>query len=182
MMNGSNKESRLVEIICAKILAPIIRTKFDQLCCGCKKHEQECLMLTEFEKWRMYGFEILVENKNTICLEVMNVFEILNIHFGNRFAEQLSDMEKSADFELMELLFRLCERNQPLVKVLSDFSCWDSQTDPLADFALCYFSLPPSFKYFVKGTDETFVSHKRDHKKAYRGYIKHSLQQHFDKL
>ena len=51
---------------------------------------------------------------------------------------------------LMESLLQVYEDNQPLVKVLSDLSDWDPQIDSLANFALCYFSLPPSFKYFVK--------------------------------
>ena len=168
--------------ICAKVLAPAIKTKFDQLCCGCKEYEQDCLMLTEFEKWQIYGPDAMNKNKHTTCLEVTNVLKILNVSFENRVVNHLSDMEKSTDLKLMELLFRLYEENQSLVKVLSDLSDWDPRIDPLADFAVCYFSLPPSFKYFVKGKDETFRSHEQDHREAYRGYLKDKLQQHFDKL
>ena len=45
-----------------------------------------------------------------------------------------------------------------------------------------YFSLPPSFKYFVKGKDETFRSHEKDHRKAYHNYLKDKLQEHFNNL
>ncbi len=58
-MNSSNKKLRLIEIICAKVLACVIDSKFNQLCCGCKEYDQDCLMLEEFERWRMYGLDAM---------------------------------------------------------------------------------------------------------------------------
>ncbi len=40
IMNTLNKALRLVEIICAKGIARVIDSKFNQLCGGCKEYEQ----------------------------------------------------------------------------------------------------------------------------------------------
>ncbi len=181
-MSGSNKALRLVEIICAKVIACVIDSKFKQLCCGCKEYEQDCLMLAEFEKWRMYGPDAMEETKHGIWLEVRNVLKILNVPFEKHLTDHLSHLQKSSDLMLMESLSQVYEDNQSLVKVLCDLSDWDPQTDPLEDFAVCYFSLPPSFKYFVKGKDETFRSHEKEHRKAYQNYLYEKLQELFNKL
>ncbi len=181
-MNGSNKKLRLIEIICAKVLARVIDSKFNQLCCGCKEYDQDCLMLEEFERWRMYGLDAMEETRHTVWLEVSNVLKILDFPFEKPLIDHLSSLQKSPDLMLMESLLQVYEDNQPLVKVLSDLSDWDPQIDPLANFALCYFSLPHSFEYYVKGTDETFRSHEKDHRKAYHNYLKDKLQEHFNNL
>ena len=98
-------------------------------------------MLEEFERWRMYGLDAMEETRYTVWSEVSNVFKILDFPFEKRLIDHLSSLQESTDLILMESLLEVYEDNQPLVKVLSDLSDWDRQIDPLADFAVCYFSL-----------------------------------------
>ncbi len=181
-MNGSNKKLRLIEIIYAKVLARVIDSKFNQLCCGCKEYDQDCLMLGIREManvWtRCYGGNY----RHTVWTEVSNVLKILDFPFEKPLIDHLPSLQKSPDLMLVESLLQVYKDKQPLVKVLSDLSDWDPQIDPLANFAMCYFSLPPLFKYFVRGTDETFRSHEKDHRKAYHNYLKDKLQEHFNNL
>ncbi len=102
---------------------------------------------------------------------VCSLTELLSVeklHPDQTFVESLLQVYQDKD-------------NQPLLHVLCDLSKWDPQTDPLANFAVCYFSLPPKFKYFVKATKETFESHEKKHKKAYQDYLENKLQE-FSKL
>ena len=93
-------------------------------------------------------------------------------------------MEKNPDQTLVESLLRVYQDkdNQPFFHALYDLFNWDRQTDPLADFAFCYFSMPPSFKYFIKGTEKTFRSYENYHKKAYQEYLENKLLEQFELL
>ncbi len=108
-MNGSNKKLRLIEIICAKVLARVIDSKFNQLCCGCKEYDQDCLMLEEFERWRMYGLDAMEETRHTVWSEVSNVLKILDFPFEKRLIDHLSSLQKSTDLILMESLLEVYE-------------------------------------------------------------------------
>ena len=92
-----------MEIICAKVIARVVDSKFKQLCCGCKEYEQDCLMLEEFEKWRMYGPDAMEETKHGIWLEVRNVLKILNVPFEKHLIDHLSHLQKSPDLMLSHL-------------------------------------------------------------------------------
>ena len=83
---------------------------------------------------------------------------------------------------LFESLVQVYEEDHSLVRVLCDLSDWDPQTDPLEEFSVCFFSLPPKFKYFVKGKDQTFESHEKEHRKAYQNYLYEKRQELFNKL
>ena len=116
--------------------------------------------------------------------EFVDTLRILNIEVHKDFTDHLLLLEKNPDQTFVESLLQLYQDkdNQPLLHVLCDLSKWDPQTDPLANFAVCYFSLPPKFKYFVKGTKETFESHEKDQRKAYQDYLENKLREQFSKL
>ena len=50
---------------------------------------------------------------------------------------------------------------------------WKQKEDesPLFDFCDVFFSSPPSYRYTVKSSEETFTSHETDHKKAYEEFL-----------
>ena len=48
---------------------------------------------------------------------------------------------------------------------------WKPQEDPLEPFCTVLFSKPPSYRYTVKKTGETFTSRETDHTKAYEEYL-----------
>ena len=58
-MNKSSKVLRLLEIIYAKHVVHEIQNMRREFCCGCKKREQDCLMMDEHETWQMYGLEAI---------------------------------------------------------------------------------------------------------------------------
>ena len=45
------------------------------------------------------------------------------------------------------------------------------EDDPLYSFCDVLYSYPPSYRYTVKSSGETFTSHETDHKKAYNEYL-----------
>ena len=49
--------------------------------------------------------------------------------------------------------------------------CNEVDEDPLESFCIEYFSMPPSYKYTVKKTGESFQSHHKDRKQAYAEYM-----------
>jgi hypothetical protein len=185
-MNKSSKVLRLLEIIYAKHVVHEIQNMRREFCCGCKKREQDCLMMDEHETWQMYGLEAIeiIKNQCSIWHEFVNTLGILNIKVQKDFTDHLQLLEKNPDQTLVESLLRVYQDkdNQPLFHALYDLSNWDRQTDPLADFAVCYFSMPPSFKYFIKGTEKTFRSYENDHKKAYQEYLENKLREQFELL
>jgi hypothetical protein len=143
-------------------------------------------MMNEYEAWQMYGIDAIEKIKNDcqIWHEFVNVLMILNIKVQKEFADHLQLLERDPDPTFVESLLHVYQDkdNQAVLHVLHDLYSWDSRTDPLADGAMCYFSMPPSFRYFIEGTEKTFTSHESDHKKAYKEYLEQQLREQFDLL
>ncbi len=93
----------------------------------------------------------------SVWYEFVDALGILNIEVHKHFIDLLLVLEKNPDQTFAESLLQLYqdEDKQPLLHVLCDLSKWDPQTDPPANFAVCYFNLPPKFKYFLKGYSNT---------------------------
>ena len=53
-----------------------------------------------------------------------------------------------------------------------DFFAWKPDEDPLEPHGTCLFTMPPSYRYTVKKTGETFMSHETDRKKAYEEFLR----------
>ncbi len=138
-------------------------------------------MLSEFERREMYGLATFEETgiNHTVWHELTNVFEILTIPFKKHLTDHISNLEENPNLMLVESLLQVYQDkdNQLLLHVLCDLSDWD----PLEEFTVCYFSLPPTFKYLVKGKDETFESHKTDNRKVYQNYLNDKLPKLFNK-
>ena len=67
-----------------------------------------------------------------------------------------------------------------MVDILHNLSHPPAQ--PLEPFSIGHFSNPASYKYYVKGSDETFQSYETDHQKAYQNHMKNKLREDFQKL
>ena len=61
----------------------------------------------------MYGPDAMEETKHTIWLKVENVLKILNVSFGNRLIDHLSNLQQSPDLMLMECYCRYMKKTNP---------------------------------------------------------------------
>lgn len=177
MMEGSI--FHLLEVIYAKAVACEVQNIRREVCCGCKVRQQDCLMMTELEGWRMHGLAAIeqVNNKRSVWQEFLEVTRILNVNVRKDFTDHLLQLEEEPDQEFVDSLLQVYEDNQSLLHALCDLSDWNPQTDPLESYAECYFSLPPSYTYYVKGTNEKFRSRETDHKKAYQKHLENKLRE-----
>jgi hypothetical protein len=53
-----------------------------------------------------------------------------------------------------------------------DFFAWKPDEDPLESGCTCLFSMPPSYRYTVRKSGETFTSHETDRRKAYEEFLR----------
>ena len=120
--------------------------------------------------WVIEAIEI-IKNQCSIWHEFVNTLGILNIKVQKDFTDHLQLLEKNPDQTLVESL--LCvyqdKDNQPLFHALYDLSNWDRQTDPLANFALCYFSMPPSFELLYQRNREDIQVPRKGSQKSISG-------------
>ena len=173
---------RLLDVIYANAVAREIQNLRREICCGCKTYEQDCFMMTEEEGWDMHGMTAIeqVNAHHSVWHEFLNVLGILNIEVDKEFADHLMGVQKDPDRYFVWNLLRLHENNQALANILNDLLHPPAQ--PLESYNIGYFSSPGSYKYYVKGSDETFQSYEKDHQKAYHGHLENKLREHFNKL
>ena len=102
--------------------------------------------------------------------------------FGHlkEFADHLLGLQKDPDRYFVEALFLVYENNRALVDILHNLSHPPAQ--PLESLSISYFSNPGSYKYHIRGNDETFKSYETNHQKAYQNHMKNKLREHFEKL
>ena len=172
---------RLLDVIYANAIAREIQNLRREICCGCKTYEQDCFMMTK-ERWDMHGMTAIerFNAHHAVWHEFLNVLGILNIEVDKEFADHLMGLQKDPDRYFVWDLLQLHENNQALANILSDLSHPPAQ--PLESYSIGYFSSPGSYKYYVKGSDETFQSYETDHQKGYHGHLQNKLREHFNKL
>ena len=130
----------------------------------------------------MHGMTAIerVNAHHTVWHEFLNVLGILNIEVDKEFADHLMGLQKDPDRYFVWDLLQLHENNQALANILNDLL--HPPTQPLESYSIGYFSSSGSYKYYVKGSDETFQSYEPDHQKAYHGHLENKLREHFNKL
>ena len=173
---------RLLEIIYASAVAHEIQNLRRDICCGCKIYAQDCLMMTEEEGWSMHGLVAMerVNSSPSVWHEFLNVLGVLNMDVRKEFADHLMGLQKDPDRYFVEALLQVYENNRAMMDILHNLSHPPAQ--PLEPYSIAYFSNPGSYKYYVKGSDETFQSYESDHQKAYRKHMKNKLHEHLNKL
>ena len=104
--------------------------------------------------------------------------EFLNMEVHKEFADHLMGLQKDPDRYFVWDLLQLYENNRVLASILNDL------LHPLAQplLSIPYFSSPGNYKFYVRGSDETFQSYETDHQKAYHGHLENKLREHFNKL
>ena len=112
--------------------------------------------------------------------EFLNVLGVLNMDVRKEFADHLMGLQKDPDRYFVEAPLQVYENNRAMVDILHNLSHPPAQ--PLEPYSIGYFSNPGSYKYYVKGSDETFQSYESDHQKAYRKHMKNKLHEHLNKL
>ena len=172
----------LLGVIYANAVAREIQNLRREICCGCKTYEQDCFMMTEEEGWDMHGMTAIerVNAHHSVWHELLNVLGILNFEVDKEFADHLMEVQKDPDRYSVWDLLQLHEDNQALANILNDLLHPPAQ--PVESYSIGYFSSPGCYKYYVKGSDETFQSYEPDHQKAYHGHLENKLRQHFNKL
>ena len=53
-----------------------------------------------------------------------------------------------------------------------DFFAWNPDEDPLEPHGTCLFTMPPSYRYTVRKTGETFTSLETDRKRACEEFLR----------
>ena len=72
---------RLLDVLYASAVAQEIHNLRSEICCGCKIHRHDCLMMTEEEGWDMHGLTAMerVKRHHTVWHEFLEVLEIINM-------------------------------------------------------------------------------------------------------
>ena len=151
---------RLLEIIYASAVAHEIQNLRQDICCSCKIYAQDCLMMTEREEWNMHGVAAIerINRSHSVWQEFLNVLGILNIDGPKEFADHLLGLQKDPNQYFVEALLHVYKNNRAMVDTLHNLSHPPAQ--PLEPFSIGYFSSPGSYKYYIKGSDETFKSYE----------------------
>jgi hypothetical protein len=158
-------------------------------CNGCQvghpsQRQHDCLMMNEKERWQMYGLQAIerVNGKRMVWNEFAEAMRVLKLTVDRDVLEHLQQMEKDPNSTFVELLMKLQQNteNHELQCILNYLFHWRLE-DPLESVAEAFFSLPPSYMYYVKATGERFRSSEADHKKAYQELMEKKLLEHFNK-
>ena len=173
---------RLLEIIYASAVAREIQHLRQDVCCGCKTYPQDCLMMTEEEGWDMHGLTAMerVNYSPSVWQEFLEALGTLNMSVDQEFIDHLIGLQKDPNRYFVEALFRVYDNSRALVDILHNLSYPPAQ--PLEPLSIGYFSSPGSYKYRIRGSDETFKSYEINHQKAYQTHMKNKLREHFQTL
>ena len=138
--------------------------------------------MTEEEGWNLHGLTAMecVNSSPSVWHEFLNVLGILNIDVRKEFADNLMGLQKHPNRYLVEALLHVYENNRAMVDNLHNIL--HPPVQPLEPFSIGYCSNPGSYKYYVKGSHETFQTYETDHQKAYQNHMKNKLCEHFQKL
>ena len=171
-MMESSKPLRLLEVLVADAVSKEIQAIRDEICCGCKVYNQDCLMMTDHEAWNIHGLNALnrISHQTLVWNKFNDVMKILDMNIHSNFKDHLVWLLTEPDQDFVRDLLQLYENNHELLNIINN------PTEPLEPYSECLFSYPPSYKYFVKGTQEQFTSRKGDFYKACHEYMKSKLR------
>ena len=178
----TSKLRRLLEIIFADGTSREIEKIRNEICCGCKVYNQDCLMMTEQEGWQIHGLKAIerISKQTQVLNRFMDVLKILDEKMEYEFAKHLTWLQTKPDQDFIEDLLQLYENNHELLTIINNL--FNPPEKPLESYSECFFSYPPSFKHFIKETQEHFISREGDYHKAYHDYMKNKLRKHVNEL
>ena len=181
-MMEQSKSLRLMEIVLSDVLSKEIQIIRDEICCGCKVFNQDCLMMTEQEAWIVHGQNAFdrITQQNLVWKRFNDVMKILDVKIQSSFADHLTWLQTEPDQDLIRDLLQLYEKNHDLIDTINNL--FNPPEEPLELYSECFFSYPPSYKYFVRETKEEFRSREGDCRKAYYEYMKSKLRNQIYKM
>ena len=153
----TSKLCRLLEIIFADGTSREIEKIRNEICCGCKVYNQDCLMMTEQEGWQIHGLKAIerISKQTQVLNRFMDVLKILDEKMEYEFAKHLTWLQTKPDQDFIEELLQSYENNHELLTII---------------------------KYFIKETHEHSTSREGDYHKAYHNYMKNKLRKHVNEL
>ena len=119
-----SKSLRLMEIVLSDVLSKEIQRIRDEICCGCKVYDQDCLMMTEPEAWTIHGlnaFDRIIQQR-LVWKRFSDVMEILNVEIQSSFADHLIWLQTKPDQDLIRDLLQLYENNHKLIDIINNYS------------------------------------------------------------
>jgi hypothetical protein len=123
-----------------------------------------------------------VNGKRMVWNEFAEAMRVLTQAVYRDVLEHLQQLEKDLDSTFVDSLMELQQNteNHELKCIQNYLFHWRLEY-PLESVAEAFFSCPPSYMYYVKATDERFISFEADHKIAYQGYSEKKLVEQFNK-
>ena len=105
---------KLLEAIFAQAVGSKLYKICKERCCGCKydhpsQRQHNCLMLTDEEKWKMYGLEAIVWviEKLFVWREFIEAIRVLKLKYYPDVEIHMQQLEKDPDSEFVNLLMEL---------------------------------------------------------------------------
>ena len=139
-------------------------------------------MMTDHEAWNIHGLNALdrISHQTLVWNKFIDVMKILDMEIRSDFKDHLAWLQTEPDQDFVEDLLQLYENNHELLNTINNL--FNPPEEPLEPYSQCYFSYPPSFKYFIRQTGEKFKSRERNFLKAYHEYMKTKLCKRVNKL
>ena len=100
---------RLLDIIYASsAVAHEIQNLRHDICCGCKIYTQNCLMMTEEERWDTHGLTAMerISSSPSVWHEILSALGILNTKVHKEFTDHLMGLRKIPIDILLEIYYK----------------------------------------------------------------------------
>ena len=177
-----SKPLRLLEVLVADAVSKEIETMRDEICCGCKVYSQDSLMMTDHEAWDIHGLNALdrISQPTLVWNKFIDVMKILDMEIRSDFKDHLAWLQTNPDQDFVRELLQLHENNNEVLDTIDNILICPEQ--PVEPYVQCYFSYPPSYKYYIKKSEETFKSNEGNARKAYQKYMKSKLRNQINKM
>ena len=175
-MMEPSKSLRLLEVILADAVSKEIQMIRNDICCGCKVYNQDCLMMTDHETWHIHGVKAIerISQQTNVWNKFVDVMKVLNRKIHSNLANHLSWLLADPNEDLIRDLLQIYEDNSKVLDTINKIIHYP--------YVQCYFSCPPSYKYYIKQTNEQFNSNEENSVKAYYEYLKSKLCEQLNKL
>ena len=177
-----SKPLHLLEVFVADAVSKEIQTMRDEICCGCKVYNQDCLMTTDHEAWDIHGLNALdrISQQTLVWNKFIDVMKILDMEICSDLKDYLAWLQTDSDPDFERELLQLHENNNEVIYTIDNILNFPEQ--PVEPYVQCFFSYPPSYKYYIKKSEETFKSNEGNARKAYQKYMKSKLRYQINKM
>ena len=112
-------------------------------------------MMTDHEAWNIHGLNALdrISQQTLVWNKFIDVMKILDMEIRSDFKDHLAWLQTEPDQDFVEDLPQLYENNHELLNTINNL--FNPPEESLEPYSQCYFSYPPSFKYFIRETGKS---------------------------